>query len=869
MNEEIEKSKVARYLVILLPLLYLFFYLLQGKFILAGNTDHIDAQLTAIFAAKKALAVGQFPSWNPYIFNGIPLWGSPSVFIWYPFTWIELLAPQSVTLYVSTIISWLHYFAVFITGFVYFREIIKDERWASFSALVYGFSIPVAYGLSVGNAHLPIYVYLPLLLYVFHTFERRSFNRNVIFISILFYFMITGGFLQLFMYAMLIVGLYLIFLIIGLPSKKQRLLLLNISFISITIGVLLCAPLWISTFYMSRFVSRVSGSLSAWQNMLTENYLSELYQWLRLLLPNGFGFVMWNSERSVSAVETVVAFCGVSSLFLAGLAIIKCKESIVDFWNIIFILLLLLAYSPMKILQYLMFGGMDMMYGRVLFLLPFSVACLAGMGGKSLLEKDNISRLRVVLLNPICLLLTIIIITNTVQYNSKLFNFNSLFEKLFNLKSWYQFTELIPQIELFRLLVIFIVLIAVIFIRRNLNFIYSISLFLLVAEVIPSTYLMNMVQINPLMVSPSQDYFAYDNISQPLPYSSSFLEKYRLVISEEIPSRKPFTAPNFAKDANQGSVYDYYSPWGYANGYSTHLARLIKTVGFIDAIDCPSGGKIMGEYDFQFNSIRQVVFDPLCHPRLADLMSVGSVIKTDKEWKVIQDNTDTALERASLFYKYSVISDSIESSTKLAEENFDFYNVIILDRFPFGDVGPADPDARVSFTKNTPNEIILDVKTKSPGILLLNDSYYPGWSATVDKKPVEIIRANVAFRAVWIPEGEHRVVFSYSPPLLGISLLIGLLGVAALIILVNWTRIYIFVEGLRKKIKIDLHSLSEKKTFHIVCLTIPLLFYLIPLFSGYSWNSIGPNSPGERRQYNSLYPLEGYFGRVPDQLITV
>jgi hypothetical protein len=71
------------------------------------------------------------------------------------------------------------------------------------------------------------------------------------------------------------------------------------------------------------------------------------------------------------------------------------------------------------------------------------------------------------------------------------------------------------------------------------------------------------------------------------------------------------------------------------------------------------------------------------------------------------------------------------------------------------------------------------------------------------------------------------------------------------------------------KIQMRWNPLFRTRTLYIVCLTIPFLIYIIPLFSGYSWSSIGPNSPGDRRQYNSLYPLEGYSGRTPDQMITV
>ena len=68
-------------------------------------------------------------------------------------------------------------------------------------------------------------------------------------------------------------------------------------------------------------------------------------------------------------------------------------------------------------------------------------------------------------------------------------------------------------------------------------------------------------------------------------------------------------------------------------------------------------------------------------------------------------------------------------------------------------------------------------------LLVLLDAAAPGWSATVNGAPAEILTANVAFRAVPLPAGRHRVRFTYQPPYWGVSLAVS--GGAALL-LMGW-----------------------------------------------------------------------------------
>ncbi len=59
----------------------------------------------------------------------------------------------------------------------------------------------------------------------------------------------------------------------------------------------------------------------------------------------------------------------------------------------------------------------------------------------------------------------------------------------------------------------------------------------------------------------------------------------------------------------------------------------------------------------------------------------------------------------------------------------------------------------------------VDVATDAPdgGLLLLNDVWHPWWRATLDGRPIDIARADVIFRAVVLPPGQHEVRFTFAP----------------------------------------------------------------------------------------------------------
>ncbi len=86
-------------------------------------------------------------------------------------------------------------------------------------------------------------------------------------------------------------------------------------------------------------------------------------------------------------------------------------------------------------------------------------------------------------------------------------------------------------------------------------------------------------------------------------------------------------------------------------------------------------------------------------------------------------------------------------------------------------------------TSYSPREVRITADVERSGILVLADSFYPGWKAMVDGKPAQIIRANYAFRGLVLPGGRHKVVFSYTPENYLLAGLVSILTVLALLAL--------------------------------------------------------------------------------------
>lgn len=76
----------------------------------------------------------------------------------------------------------------------------------------------------------------------------------------------------------------------------------------------------------------------------------------------------------------------------------------------------------------------------------------------------------------------------------------------------------------------------------------------------------------------------------------------------------------------------------------------------------------------------------------------------------------------------------------------------------------SSSEGEIIMTEYSPNKLVYKSHKQDAGIAVFSEIYYPaGWTATIDGQEVEILRANYALRALYVPAGEHEIIFTYSP----------------------------------------------------------------------------------------------------------
>jgi hypothetical protein len=142
------------------------------------------------------------------------------------------------------------------------------------------------------------------------------------------------------------------------------------------------------------------------------------------------------------------------------------------------------------------------------------------------------------------------------------------------------------------------------------------------------------------------------------------------------------------------------------------------------------------------------------------------------------ENT-AVLPRFYFVRRVQPVSSIAEAHDFIEHRRIDLHETAITDQpIDLGpDLGPRDDAATpgdVIVTKYEPSRIELSLRASRASLLVLSETYYPGWKAWIDGRPAAIHSVDIALRGVVVPAGAHQLRMEFHPAILPVSLGISL-----------------------------------------------------------------------------------------------
>lgn len=109
------------------------------------------------------------------------------------------------------------------------------------------------------------------------------------------------------------------------------------------------------------------------------------------------------------------------------------------------------------------------------------------------------------------------------------------------------------------------------------------------------------------------------------------------------------------------------------------------------------------------------------------------------------------------------VNSATEELKQVCEIDTRLAAVVDGSQFTVSDVG-YDSSSSIQLTEHKPNYLKYESESTQNGLVVFSEIYYPkGWTATIDGKATDILRANYVLRALAVPAGKHTIEFTFAP----------------------------------------------------------------------------------------------------------
>lgn len=800
----------------------------QDKVFLAGDVESAASLATPI---QQGMSEGEYPQWNPYLFSGMPSYGSlsynpnvypvgvlthiMSTYLGFPgFTWLLfhifllglgvwlLLFDRGVHFLIAAgagiLMMWMpNHVAVGVHGhgsqasavaFMPFALLFWDRLWRGKGVVVNMCVLVIVLGIQFLRAHLQISYYtfglIGLHLIFFGTLRIRDAFRSK-----------GVSDPPIFGFAHRIRG--------GNGSHARRAAILEVAGAVLIVAVIVGASLLVSAvlFLPVQDYAQYSIRGAAEGGGLDYNYATSWslhpFETLTFIIPFAFGFGK-SFYYGYMPFTDYPNYVGVVVLFFAimGVVLVRSRFS----WFLVFIAVvatlvafgkhLPVIYNPL--FKYLPYFNKFRVPVMVLIVQQLAIILLFGLGLSAIFRVDPRSGRRKALVGVGVAAAILVIVVMSYGYWTDSFA-GAIAKKIRNVRSAQEQVQVATLVGglLFKDLVKFSILLlanatlVLLFFRKVLP---ALPCFLLILGVgLLDLYLVDRHIMHPeklfrveawSLIKSRQEAQRFQEMDGLISFLQNTDGFYRVF---------PMTHPSAALSGDFRT--NRYMNFGISSIGGYHPAKLSLYEEFLQGL-----GSALQRGNFQMVNMLNVKYlvtsNPLPeHPFFVEAWRGTSY---DGREKFVYENVNV-MPRVFLVGRYEVESEALDRL--VGDQTLDVSQTVLLEKPPH--IEPVTPEgASARITRYGFNELHVDADLPNPAILVLSEIYYPRWQVWVDDEPGEVIRANHLLRAVPLSSGSHKLVFRYDDSLLKQSrrvsvatILLTSLILVTVLVFNNWSRI--------------------------------------------------------------------------------
>ncbi|HSW53819.1 MAG TPA: YfhO family protein [Ignavibacteriaceae bacterium] len=787
-----EKFHIPIFVLVILAL-FLFFF---SPLYFGGKTFQSGDIITSM-SAKTYIdnSTGEYTLWNPYVFGGMPAYAISVGYKWFNLVYVTMTTLRNIftSPFIVDYAKWTFFLlALAYTMFTFFYLQTKNKLVSLLVALATAFSTGLVVFLFIGHVTKLVGLWVfPVVFLLLFNFQKRI---KILEIFLLIFFidaMFLGWHVQIIFYIFFAVMIYFIYFFLRSIRIKDKLLTtkllksLAVFVLAVFIGLLIQSDNLTQIYEYTPFSTRGTESILEKGTSPTQQSESDFYQYatnwsfspgeiLTFIIPSYYGFgksiyqgplsqnqpVEVNTYFGQMPFVDVAMYMGVIIFFLALFSmIVNWKNPLVRFFTILSIIALLISFGRTFPLVYdLMFSYFPFfdkfrVPSMILVLVQLSFPILAGLALVKIISLRESADEKVGK-----------IIRNTFFVLSGIFILTLLLGS--PIKDWFIARAASDPQKGARLQAIHDYMGDMFLADIRLAFFFTAATFGLAFAFVKKKLSADLMVI-AIIVLVVIDLFRINYRGETFIENSNieqlFVKPDYIQAIENSGDKSIYRVLNLKQDGSIGSLnqnanflayflmYDIY-------GYSGIKPRAIQD--YYDILGSPANPTF-----WRMLNVKYIVFDKEVNSPDLQLIYSG-----DKSYVYLNRNV---LPRA-YFVNQVAKKPAIEIINMVKNTQFDPAFIAFTEEEIQGLEAP-DTTAFVNIEKFEDEYIQLNVNASGNNFLFLGDTYmsgetdykifkaHTGWKAFIDGVETKIYRANHGFRGIVVPEGNHKIEFTYLP----------------------------------------------------------------------------------------------------------